>query len=354
MKIVSIIGARPQFIKEASLLRHIGKKHSEVIVHTGQHYDFEMSGVFFGSLKIPKPDYSLNVGSGPHGRQTGEMLARIEEVLEKENPGLVIVSGDTNTTVAGALAASKMHINIAHIESGMRSFDKRMPEEVNRVVADHLSDLLFCSTNTAVKNLANEGLRKGVHKVGDVMIDSIIENLPVAKKESKIMDGIGLSEKKYILMTIHRAENTDSKERLRNIIRAAISSGEKIVFPIHPRTQKCLSQYSLDKELKGKNIIITKPVGYLDMLMLEKNASKIITDSGGVQKEAYFFKVPCITARDSTEWVETVKDKWNVLVGADSRKISAAIKKSKDGIKQTEDYGNGNAVKRIAKIIDKI
>ena len=353
MKIVSVIGARPEFVKEAPLARELRKYHDEIIIHTGQHYDYGMSRVFFGELSIPKPDYNLGVGSGLHGEQTAKMLVKIEKVLLKEKPDLVIVSGDTNTTIAGALAASKLKIRLAHIEAGMRSYDKEMPEEINRIVTDHVSDILFCSTAAAVENLRSEGISKNVFKAGDVMIDAIKENISLAEGKSTILERLKLKSKNYIVATVHRAGNTDSRENLNGIIEAFAKSKEKIIFPAHPRTEKCIRHYGLDKKLKNKNIIVTKPVGYLDMLVLEKNARKILTDSGGMQKEAYFFKVPCITLRDSTEWVETVKDGWNALAGASTPRILGAIRNFSPKGKQTENYGNGNASRNIANAINK-
>ena len=349
MKIASIVGARPNFIKCAPLSRELRKVHDEVIIHTGQHYDYEMNKIFFDELRIPMPDYHLEVGSGSHGYQTGEMLKRTEEVLTKEAPDLVLVFGDTNTTLAGALAASKLHIKVGHIEAGLRSFDRRMPEETNRVLTDHCSDLLFCPTETAVKILTKEGINNGVHLTGDVMVDALKENIEIAEKKSNVLDELSLKPKEYYLATVHRAESTDEFIMLKSIVDAFCSMGN-MVFPCHPRTEKNLKQFGLWDKLVEK-IKVMKPVGYLDMLMLEKNAKKILTDSGGIQKEAYILKVPCITLRDSTEWVETIDDGWNVLVGADKEKI---IKKANDfepENKQRDVFGDGNASERIAKSI---
>lgn len=354
MKIASIIGARPQFVKEMPIVREIRKKHKEIIIHSGQHYDYEMSRIFFQDLDIPKPDYNLGVGSGPHGKQTGEMLIRLESVLSNEKPDLVIVSGDTNTTLAGAIAASKLNIRLAHVEAGMRNFDKTVPEEINRVVTDHVSDIFFCSSNASASNLKKEGITKNVHIVGDVMIDAIKSNIKVAEKKSSILKKLKLKSKNYLVATVHRAGNTDKKENLREIISAFAQSGEKIVFPLHPRTEKLLKLHGIDKQLKNTNIIITKPLGYMDMLVLEKNAKKILTDSGGVQKEACFFNVPCITLLDATEWVETVEKGFNVLTGANRKKILHSIENFKIRQKQDEIYGNGDAAKKIAMILGKI
>ncbi len=353
MKILSVIGARPEFVKEGPLSRELRKRHTEIIIHTGQHYDYEMSKVFFGDLKIPEPDYNLEVGSGTHGKQTGEMLIKLEEVFLKEKPDIVIVAGDTNTTIAGALSASKLGIKIAHVESGMRSFDKTMPEEINRVLTDHISNILFCSTETAVLNLRKESINENVFNVGDIMIDAIKENIGIAEKKSTILKKLGLKSKSYIIATVHRASNTDNKENLGSIIGALAQSKEKIVFPLHPRTEKYLKSYGLFNKLKSSNITITKPLGYLDMLVLEKNSRKILTDSGGIQKEAYFFGVPCITFRDTTEWVETVENGYNKLVGTDARKISDAIKSFEGNKKSIQLYGNGDAGRKIVEIISK-
>ncbi len=355
MKIATVVGARPQFIKMAPVSRELKKAGiEEVIIHTGQHYDYEMNRIFFEQLNIPEPDYYLGVGSGTHGYQTGEMLKRIEEVLMKEEPDLVLVYGDTNSTLAGALAAVKLHIKVAHVEAGLRSFDKRMPEEVNRVLTDHISDLLFAPTKTAVKNLHSEGIREGVYLTGDVMYDALLYNIEIARKSSNILDELSLKPKEYLLATVHRAENTDSRENLENIIEAFIDSNELIVFPAHPRTKKYLKAYGLMEKIeKVPNIILIPPVGYLDMLVLEENARKILTDSGGVQKEAYFLKVPCITLRERTEWVETVEDGWNVLVSTDKEKILKAIQEFEPaGETYSYRFGDGKASEKIAKIIN--
>ncbi len=291
MKIASIVGARPNFIKCAPLSREIRKEFNEVIIHTGQHYDYEMNKVFFEELNIPEPDYHLDVGSGSHGYQTGEMIKRIEEVLLKEEPDLLLVYGDTNSTLAGALAASKLHITVAHIESGLRSYDKSMPEEINRILTDHCSDVLFCPTETSVENLKREGVTNGVYLTGDVMVDALKENIKLAEKKAMVLDEMGLKPKEYYLATIHRAENTDDFERLENIV-DAFCEIENLVFPCHPRTEKCLKGFGLWDRLV-KNVRVVRPVGYLDMLMLEKNAKKILTDSGGIQKEAYIFNLRC-------------------------------------------------------------
>jgi len=353
MKIATIVGARPQFIKMAPVSRELRRHFKEIVIHTGQHYDYEMNRIFFEQLNIPEPDYYLGIGSGSHGYQTGEMLKKVEDVLVKETPDLVLVYGDTNSTLAGALAAVKLHIKVAHVEAGLRSFDKRMPEEINRVLTDHVSDYLFAPTETAVMNLCKEGIKDGVYLTGDVMYDALLYNIKIAKEKSRILDELGLRPKEYMLATVHRAENTDRRENLENIIQAFIESGELIVFPVHPRTQKYLKKYGLiDVVENAENVLMIQPVGYLDMLVLEENARKILTDSGGVQKEAYFLKVPCITLRERTEWVETVEDGWNVLVGANKEKIMNAIEEFEPkGDTYMYRFGDGKASKKISRIL---
>ena len=350
MKIVTIVGARPQFIKMAPVSRELRKCCEEIVIHTGQHYDYEMNEVFFKELNIPEPDYNLGVGSGTHGYQTGEMLKGIEKILICEKPDVVLVYGDTNSTLAGALAAVKLHIKVAHVEAGVRSYDRRMPEEINRVLTDHASDILFAPTENAVKNLEREGIKNGVFLVGDVMVDSLMQNIGIAEKKSKILERLGLKKKEYLVATVHRPENTDNKKNLENIIKAFVESGDKIVFPAHLRTIKALKKFDLYNSLeRASNVTLIKPVGYFDMLVLEKYAKKILTDSGGVQKEAYIFKVPCITMRNTTEWIETLQDGWNILVGSDKKKIIETIRyfePTRDT--HTNIFGDGSASKKIA------
>ena len=326
MKIVSVVGARPQFIKCAPVSRELRKEHTEILVHTGQHYDPEMSQVFFEELQIPQPDYNLGVGSGSHGKQTGEILTKVEEVLLVEKPDLVLVYGDTNSTLAGALAAAKLHIPVAHVEAGLRSFDRTMPEEINRTLTDHLSDLLFCPTKTAVNNLRNEGIIKGVHLVGDVMSDALEFNRKIAEERSLVLNRLGVSPKQYLVLTVHRPSNTDSRMHMENIIGALGDCGIPVVFPVHPRTRKYLEEYGMWDRLPA-NFIVTEPFGYLDMIRSMGSAQKIVTDSGGIQKEAYMLGVPCVTLRENTEWEETLHDGWNILVGADREKMLTALNK---------------------------
>jgi UDP-GlcNAc3NAcA epimerase len=360
MKIATIIGARPQFIKAAVVSRAIANSNklvasnssivTEVIVHTGQHYDHNMSEVFFKELEIPEPHLNLEVGSGYHGQQTGQMLIKLEEVMLSEKPDWVLVYGDTNSTLAGALAAVKLHIPVAHVEAGLRSFNKSMPEEHNRVLTDHCSDLLFCPTSAAVKNLKIEGVTNGVHRVGDVMFDSVLFNTELATKRSKILETLKLQNKAYALATVHRAENTDDSPRLQAIFEALeqiSSEGLRVVLPLHPRTRKLYDP----SRFSGAKIKIIEPVSYLDMLQLEQQARLILTDSGGVQKEAYWMKVPCITLRDETEWIETVEAGWNILAGADRDKIVESAKTDHKPSKQYPAYGDGKAGEKIVDIL---
>jgi len=350
MKIASIVGARPQFIKCAPVSRELRKEHEEVLIHTGQHYDHGMSEVFFEELAIPKPDYNLNIGSGTHGHQTGAMLGAIEDVLQQENPDLVLVYGDTNSTLAGALAAAKLHVPVAHVEAGLRSFDRRMPEEVNRVLTDHCSDLLFCPTKTAVENLAAEGITGGVHLVGDVMVDAMNYNRAVAEERSRILEAVGVRPGEYLVITVHRPSNTDSRENMVAILGALAEAGRPVVFPVHPRTQNYLRRYGLLAKMP-ENVLVTEPLGYLDMLHLMAHAEKILTDSGGVQKEAYMLGVPCITLRENTEWVETVEAGWNVLVGAGRGGIVSMVREFAPAGDQPPLFGDGRAAAGIAKVI---
>jgi len=349
MKIVTVVGARPHFIKCAPLSKELSREHDEILVHTGQHYDHNMSSLFFEELGIPKPDYNLGIGSGNQGEQTGRMIAEIEKVLLKESPDAVLVYGDTNSTLAGALAASKLHIKLAHVEAGLRSFDKTMPEEINRILTDHCSDLLLAPTKTAVTNLGAEGIKEGVRLVGDVMLDALMQNL-VAAEKSSVLRKLGLREKDYLLATVHRQSNTDDAKNLASILEAFAEIGGNIVFPVHPRTMKFIRQNGLERRC-GKNVSLVEPLGYLDFLALEKNAKKILTDSGGIQKEAYMLKVPCITLRDNTEWVETVEDGWNILVGTDKKRIVEAATGFNPASGQRNVFGEGGSSRKIVECL---
>jgi UDP-N-acetylglucosamine 2-epimerase len=354
MKVVTVVGARPQFIKCAPVSRELRTVATEILVHTGQHYDDNMSAVFFRELNLPAPDYNLGVGSGPHGAQSGEMLKRIEEVLLEEKPDAVLVYGDTNSTLAGALAAAKLHIAVAHVEAGLRSFNRRMPEEINRVVTDHLSSFLFCPTETAVKNLAREGITQGVSLVGDVMYDALLYNSRIATERSTILKQLRLQPKSYLLATVHRAENTDDVARLQNIVQAftTLSAIHPLVWPVHPRTRHVLQSRGLLKT-SNHTLLLIDPVSYLDMLLLEKEAKGILTDSGGVQKEACWFRVPCVTLREETEWVETVQAGWNTLAGTNPDFIVSAAAKQAPPLPHGSQglYGDGRSAERIVRAL---
>ena len=355
MKVVPVVGARPQFIKAAPVskaLREAG--HREFLVHTGQHYDYGMSQVFFDELGLPEPDINLGIGSGPHGKQTGQMLTGIEEILLAEKPDWALVYGDTNSTLAGALAACKLHIPLAHVEAGLRSFNREMPEEHNRVLTDHCSDLLFCPTQTAVDNLRREGITQGVHLVGDTMYDAVLQFSEIARQRSTILKDLGLEPKKFLLATVHRPANTDDPENLRNILTAFAEIEEPIIFPVHPRTRQKINELGLlnpkpkTSAETGRSIQNPKyidPVGYLDMIQLEQAARMILTDSGGIQKEAYWLGVPCVTLRNETEWVETVQAGWNILAGSDLSRIINAVK----GFVPSSDSFNSDGTNQSAK-----
>lgn len=369
MKIATIIGARPQFIKAAAVSRTINDYNrstpqalhlTEFIIHTGQHYDEGMSAIFFRELEMPEPEYNLGVGSGSHGKQTGKMIAGIEEILLKESPDLVMLYGDTNSTLAGAIAAAKLYIPIAHVEAGLRSYNRRMPEEINRIVADQLSHLLFCPSQVAIDNLKAEGippqvrghsmieLSPGVYNVGDVMADALQFASAKASTGSDVLNRLSLSPKSYFLATVHRAENTEDGQRINNILSAFDALDKTVIFPVHPRTQKLLKEIAYQPP---NNVKLIEPVGYFDAVALEKAASMILTDSGGMQKEAYWLNVPCVTLRDETEWVETVENGWNVLSGADSDRIIAAVRDFKMPAINPPLYGDGHAAEKIIQII---
>lgn len=350
MKIVTIIGARPQFIKAAPLSIEIRKSFKEIIIHTGQHYDQSMSEIFFQELEISYPDYNLEVNQGNHGQQTGKMLIGIEEILVKEKPDIVLVYGDTNSTLAGALAASKLHIPIAHIEAGLRSFNRKMPEEINRILTDHISKYLFVPSKQSIKNLNNEGIDKGIFEVGDIMYDSVLLFKEKAKVKSSILSKLNLTNKDFHLLTIHRAENTSSPNNIQGIFDAISEIETLVIFPIHPRTKKFLSETNIKTP---KNIISIDPLGYLDMLQLMEHSTYVLTDSGGMQKEAYYFKKPCITLRDETEWIETLAKGWNVLCGSNKDNILTGYEKLSHC--RDEDYlvlyGDGKTSEKIGSIL---
>ena len=386
MKLAHIVGARPQLIKLAAVSRAVAEHNKQVthgghieelIIHTGQHYDYGMSAVFFEELGIPEPDWNLGVGSGGQGEQTGEMLERIEPILLEQRPDLVLVYGDTNSTLAGALAAAKLSLPVAHVEAGLRSFNRRMPEEINRVLTDHLSTILFCPTELAVKNLRKEGFANIAYEgrlspleglevtcsaedplvvnVGDVMFDSILHHLKLGEGRSEILQRLGLEAGGYYLATVHRAENTNEPRRLAEIFSAfaeLAAGGREVVCPLHPRTRKALAELALGGWPPKLRLI--EPVSYLEMLLLEENAPMILTDSGGVQKEAFILRKPCVTLRGETEWAETVEAGWNTLAGADRGAILRAVERferRRPGEPEVHPYGDGRAGARIAKLI---
>lgn len=345
-KLLTVIGARPQFIKAATVSRAVARRDDlcEVIVHTGQHFDANMSDIFFHELSIPKPDYHLGIGGGNHGAMTGRQLEAIERVLLDEKPDWVLVYGDTNSTLAGALAAVKLHIPVAHVEAGLRSFNRRMPEEINRVLTDHAADCLFAPTQTAVMNLRREGVAEGkIHQTGDVMLDASLFYREQARKPIWF-DALGVAADNFVLATVHRAENTDDRERLEGIFKGLASAGAPVILPLHPRTKLRLAEYGIKP---GAHLHVVDPVGYLEMVWLERNCNLICTDSGGVQKEAYFFGKPCLTMRDETEWVELVDHGWNRLVGTDSARIIEGIREAARPDATTTLYGDGNSADMI-------
>lgn len=351
MKIVTIVGARPQFIKAAAVSRVLRRQIREVLVHTGQHYDGNMSQVFFEELEIPPPDFNLGVGSGEHGAQTGAILAAVEKVLQKEKPDRVLVYGDTNSTLAGALAAAKLHVPVAHVEAGLRSFNRRMPEEINRVLTDHVADLLFCPSQTAVDHLAAEGIRTGVHRVGDVMYEALMHAVRLAERNSRALERLQLAPGAYALATIHRADNTDDPARLGRLVAALqeVARTLPVVFPVHPRTRRRLLDLA-----PGRGLHLVEPLGYLDMVRLETRAALILTDSGGIQKEAYWLRVPCITLREETEWVETVQQGWNVLAGADPERIVHCVRNVRRPPAGADVYEGAGSVQRLAEVLETV
>ena len=349
MKLVSIVGARPQFIKLWPVSRALRRRHTEIIVHTGQHYDFLMSEVFLRDLELPPPDYHLDAGGAGHAAQTARMLVGVEEVLIKERPDAVVVFGDTNSTLAGALAAAKLNIPIAHVEAGLRSFDRSMPEEINRVTTDHLSQWLFCPADVALANLSREGLADRARVVGDVMLDTARHFAEQASLDSAALAPLGLRTGEYLLATIHRAANTDVAATLAALLNGFAAIDQPIVFPMHPRTREAMRGAGLDAP---SNVRVIDPVGYLDMLALLRHARIVLTDSGGVQKEAYLFGVPCVTLRAETEWTELVTAGWNRVVGANHTAIADAVRNWAPPPERPAFYGNGDAAARIAEALD--
>lgn len=358
MKILSVVGARPQFIKAAAVSRALARNHLEVLVHTGQHYDQNMSDIFFEELDIKRPDHNLEVGSGSQGKQTGEMLAKLESVMADENPDCALVYGDTNSTLAGALAAAKLHIPVAHVEAGLRSFNRHMPEEINRVMTDHISHWLFCPTEAGVKNLDAEGITDRVHNVGDVMCDTVLYYKELAKQrhgdtwrnQLNYLYGEKIVGSRFYLATVHRAENTDDPETVKEILSAFEELDAPVIFPVHPRTRHITDK--LAALHRYQNILFIEPVSYLPMLCLTGEAVKAVTDSGGLQKEAYILKTPCVTVREQTEWVETLNDGWNVLAHPDKNDIlKKCLMPPPDENTRKDYYGDGHAAEKIAQLI---
>jgi UDP-GlcNAc3NAcA epimerase len=352
MKVVSIVGARPQFIKAAPVSRALRERHTEVLVHSGQHYDTSMSAVFFDELGIPEPDFHLGVGSGSHAKQTAEMLAAVEELLADQAPDWVLVYGDTNTTLSGGLAASKLNLPVAHVEAGLRSFDRTMPEEINRVVVDRVSDLLLCPTTTAVSNLRAEGITRGVVLVGDVMLDTarlFAERVDAAD----VLAAHGVEPGGYFLATVHRAATSDDPERLASVVRAFGRLGKPVIWPVHPRTAKNLADFGLDALVEALgNVRTVEPTPYGETIALLRNTAGVLTDSGGMQKEAYFLRVPCVTLREATEWVETIELGWNALAGTDEERIVEAAASLAPPAEHPDVYGDGHAAEAVVAALE--
>jgi UDP-N-acetylglucosamine 2-epimerase len=350
MKIISLVGARPQFIKLAPLSKLLGQYHDEVVVHTGQHYDDPMSNRIFRDLKIKIPKYNLGVGSGTHNMQTGKILCQLDKVIQEEKPDLVIVFGDTNSTVAGALAATKALIPVIHIEAGLRSYNRKMPEEINRIATDHISDHLFAPTQNALQILEKEGLKERSYLTGDIMVDTINQNKQVASQRSDVIKNLDLTDVEFYLLTLHRPYNVDDPVNLQNILFQLGGLDKKVVFPCHPRTEKIIRNNHLKI---SNNIFITEPQGYLDFLNLEQNAYKIITDSGGIQKEAYILKKPCLTLRTETEWLETIDEGWNKLIDIHKKNWVAEVAEYNPTEQQNNVFGD-NIAENMVEIINKL
>lgn len=348
MRILTVVGARPQFVKAAVVSHALRVTHEELLLHTGQHYDDAMSARFFRELRLPLPDIELNVGSASHAEQTARMLVGIERAIIDRSPDWVLVYGDTNSTIAAALAAAKLHVPVAHVEAGLRSFNRAMPEEINRVVTDQLSDVLFCPSQTAADNLRREGISQGVHVVGDVMAEAVSRFAPSAVEAAAFLAQLQISAGEYLLATVHRAENTNHPERLRGIVQAWAALSTPIVFPAHPRVRRALDAARLTLP---PHVKVIDPVGYVEMLALVKSARAVMTDSGGLQKEAYWLGVPCITLRDESEWVETIALGWNRLVGAQTELIVDAVRDHSAPATRPQLYGEGDAVRRITDVL---
>ncbi|HEY8172437.1 MAG TPA: UDP-N-acetylglucosamine 2-epimerase (non-hydrolyzing) [Dehalococcoidia bacterium] len=347
MKVATIVGARPQFVKAAAFSKALRLEHAEVLIHTGQHYDPALSDVFFEELHIPKPDHHLGVGSSSQARQTGHMMERLEPVLQREAPDWVVVFGDANSTLAGALVAAKLNLPLAHVEAGLRSFDRSMPEEINRIVADHTSDMLFAPTENAMALLAKEGLADKAHLTGDIMCDALLQHLQLAE-QSDVLDRLALTPGGYVLATVHRAANTDDLDALGRILEALALLGEPVIFPMHPRARLALASSDLET---SANVRVIEPVGYLDMLCLQRSARMLLTDSGGLQKEAYLLGVPCVTLREGTEWTETLSGGWNVLAGSDPERILAGAARARPRGEPPAVFGDGHSAERMVRLL---
>jgi UDP-N-acetylglucosamine 2-epimerase len=344
MRVLSVVGARPQFVKAALLSAELARRGiGEIVVHTGQHYDREMSDVFFEELKLPAPAHHLGVGSGGHGAQTGEMLKRLEPVVQQEAPDWVLVYGDTNSTLAGALVGAKLHVPVAHVEAGLRSFNRAMPEEINRIVADHVAELLLVPNQHAAKQLEEEGITRGVRVVGDLMVDLALQVAARLPVRPPILDRFGVQPKAYCVATIHRASNTDDPQTFGRLLQGLRGIDRPVVFPVHPRTRDIARRAGAGE---GDNVILCEPLPYVDMLALLSHAATLFTDSGGLQKEAFVLKVPCVTLREETEWLDTLEDGWNVLAGSDPQKIVEASRRLVPA-RQASPFGDGTAAKRI-------
>jgi UDP-GlcNAc3NAcA epimerase len=348
LKVLTVVGTRPQYIKAAAVSRALRRAHYEVLVDTGQHYDFNMSDVFIRELEIPPPDHNLGVGSASHGEQTARIMLALEPIMQSAEPDAVLVYGDTNSTLAGSLVAAKLGVPLAHVEAGLRSFNWSMPEEINRVLTDSAADLLFCPTHGAVDNLRREGVVEGVHNTGDVMLDTLQRFLPCAEETARFPGELNLEAGSYVLVTLHRPVNVDDLQRLAALLGVMVRLEERVVFPVHPRTRASLAEMGYEP---ASNLTLIDPVGYLDMLSLERNARRIVTDSGGVQKEAYILGVPCVTARGETEWTETVDAGWNTLAGDDPERLLEAVLQPPPEGERPPVFGDGHAADRIVELL---
>jgi UDP-N-acetylglucosamine 2-epimerase (non-hydrolysing) len=351
MKVLTVVGARPQFIKAFPVSRVLRRDHEEVLVHTGQHYDESMNEVFFSELPIPEPDVNLGVGSAPHAEQTAGMLRGIDDAVVEHSPDVLLVYGDTNSTLAGALVGAKRDVGVAHVEAGLRSGDRRMPEEVNRIVTDHCADVLFAPSRRAVQTLADEGVSRQVYETGDVMYDALLAVRERARAESTVLDDVGHEDGEYVLATIHRAGNTDDPGRLQDIVDGLGAAADPVVLPAHPRTVEAMDRAGIADSLPA-SIELLDPVGYLDFVRLLDGADRVATDSGGVQKEAFYLETPCLTLREETEWLETVTSGWNVLVGTDPAAIARNLDRRFDGTVPGSPYGDGDAAERVVRRLE--